>query len=49
MTPEGEAGQLSTEQVADLALLAVAHADSYAGTARLISLMASLPVPSDKE
>ncbi|MCX4648151.1 hypothetical protein [Streptomyces sp. NBC_01446] len=48
MTPELEATRLSTEQVADVALLAVAHADSYAGTARLISLMASLPVPSDE-
>ncbi|GAA2330300.1 hypothetical protein Scani_34120 [Streptomyces caniferus] len=48
MTPELEAGRLSAEKVADLALLAVAHAPAYAATARLISLMASLPVPSDK-
>ncbi|MDQ8707573.1 hypothetical protein RCO28_34645 [Streptomyces sp. LHD-70] len=48
MTPEFEASNLSAEQVADLALLATAHAGSHAPTARLISLMSSLPVPSDE-
>ncbi|MFF9593835.1 hypothetical protein ACF1FX_32405 [Streptomyces sp. NPDC014646] len=48
MTPELEAGQLSVERIADLALLVLAHAPAYAGTARLVSLMASLPVPSDE-
>lgn len=48
MTPDLEADRLSAERVADLALLAVAHADSYAGTARLVSLMAGLPVPSEE-
>ncbi|MEU9677858.1 hypothetical protein AB0D92_30655 [Streptomyces parvus] len=48
LTPDFEAGGLDTEQVADLALLTVAQAPAYAGTARLVALMRSLPVPSEE-
>jgi hypothetical protein len=48
VTPELEAGRLSAERIADVALLAGAHAPAYAATARLVSLMASLPLPSDE-
>ncbi|MFG2615815.1 hypothetical protein [Streptomyces anulatus] len=46
MTPDLEVGRLSTEQIADLALMTMAQAPAYAGTTRLVALMATLPVPS---
>lgn len=48
LTPGIEAGRLDAEQVANLALLTVAQASAYAGTARLVALMRSLPVPSEE-
>ncbi|WP_405392431.1 hypothetical protein OG596_34245 [Streptomyces sp. NBC_01102] len=48
LTPGFEAGRLDAEQVANLALLTVAQAPAYAGTARLVALMRSLPVPSEE-
>lgn len=48
MTPDLEVGRLSTEQIADLALMTMAQAPAYAGTARLVALMRSLPVPSEE-
>ncbi|MFJ3205869.1 hypothetical protein [Streptomyces sp. NPDC086989] len=48
LTPEFEAGRLSVERVADVVMLAMAHSDGYAATAHLVSLMGSLPVPSDE-
>ncbi|MFI1454003.1 hypothetical protein [Streptomyces roseus] len=47
LTPELTAAGLSVEQVANVALLAVAHSDAYAATAHLVSLMGGLPVPSE--
>ncbi|MCX5130006.1 hypothetical protein [Streptomyces sp. NBC_00347] len=36
------------EQVANVALLAMAHSDAYAATAHLVSLLGGLPVPSEE-
>lgn len=46
LSPEFEASGLNVEQVASVAMLAMAHSDGYAATARLVSLMAGLPLPS---
>jgi len=48
LTPEFEAGGLNVEQVANVAILAMAHSDGYAANARLVSLMAGLPIPNDE-
>ncbi|MER6522570.1 hypothetical protein ABT246_37785 [Streptomyces sp. NPDC001553] len=48
LTPDFEAAGLSVEQVADVALLAVAHSDAYTATAHLVSLLGGLPVPKDE-
>ncbi|MGF1344252.1 hypothetical protein ACQSMD_29745 [Streptomyces flavovirens] len=48
LTPGFEAGRLEAEQVANLTLLTVAQAPAYTGTARLVALVRSLPVPSEE-
>lgn len=48
LTPDFEAGSLSVEQIADIALLATAHSAGYAATSHLVSLMAALPVPTEE-
>ncbi|WP_351233826.1 hypothetical protein [Streptomyces sp. NPDC002133] len=48
LTPDFAAGQLSVEQIADIALLATAHSAHYAATSHLLSLVAGLPIPSDE-
>ncbi|AEN08660.1 MULTISPECIES: hypothetical protein [unclassified Streptomyces] len=48
LTPGFEAGRLEAEQVANLALLTGAQAPAYTGTARLVALMRSPPVPSEE-
>ncbi|MGW1551843.1 hypothetical protein [Streptomyces sp. NPDC002346] len=47
LTPEFECGRLSVEQIADVAMLAMAHSEGYAATAHLVSLWGGLPSPSD--
>ncbi|MGO4459354.1 hypothetical protein AB4039_18960 [Streptomyces sp. M-16] len=48
LAPEVEASALDVERIARVAVLAVAHSEEYAATAHLVSLMGSLPVPSDE-
>ncbi|MFF4741257.1 hypothetical protein ACFY2W_36050 [Streptomyces sp. NPDC001262] len=43
-----EAAGLTVERIADIAVLAVSHAEGYAATAHLASLVAGLPIPVDK-
>ncbi|MER6522566.1 hypothetical protein ABT246_37765 [Streptomyces sp. NPDC001553] len=48
LSPEVEADHLDVDGIARVAVLAVAHSEEYAATAHLVSLVGSLPVPSDE-
>ncbi|MGW6941401.1 hypothetical protein ACWGF3_20715 [Streptomyces xanthophaeus] len=48
LSPEVEADHLDVDRIARVAVLAVAHSEGYAATAHLVSLMGSLPAPSEE-